>query len=163
MDQNLLRHFQKHQIDYQAYQHPAVFTVEEANKVDRNIPALHTKNLFLKEKTGQYYLVCLEAQKRLDIKNLSQTLSAKKLSFAKPEELKAQLNLTPGNVSLFGMIYSSTVRLVLDQDILNAPKVGFHPNLNTATLVIDQNGLQKFLASLNLTPTIVHISQNQAV
>ncbi len=149
MDLNLIKHFQNHQIVYQTYKHLAVFTVEEAKKVDRHIPALHTKNLFLKEKSAGYFLVCLEAEKRLDIKNLSKRIGTKKLSFASANELQSELNLTPGSVSLFGMIYSKSTQLVLDQAILRAPAVGFHPNTNTATVVIDQPNLRIFLQSLN--------------
>jgi Ala-tRNA(Pro) deacylase len=149
MDQNLLNHLQKHQINYEVYEHPAVFTVEESKQVDRQIPGLHTKNLFLREKGGGYYLVCLPADKRLDIKSLSQVLGTKKLSFASAEELKEYLNLTPGSVSVFGMIYTSSVQLVLDKEILRDQQVGFHPNINTATLVLNQANLSRFLETLS--------------
>lgn len=148
MDTNLLQYLESLRINYRIYQHPAVFTVAEAEKIDQNIPALHTKNLFLKSQSN-YYLICLQANKRLDIKNVSKILGIKKLSFASPEELKLELQLTPGSVSIFGIIYAKKVELILDKDIVEAEKVGFHPNINTATLVVDKENFKIFLNSLN--------------
>lgn len=118
---------------------------------------MHTKSLFLKDEKGCFYLVCLPADKRLDIKFLEKYFSVKKLRFGSPEELKSELNLMPGSVSLFGMIYSSSVLLVLDKAIWNAKTSGFHPNINTATLEIGRDNLGKFYNSLNCPKEIIEL------
>ena len=105
MDETLQVYLKKHNISYQIYLHKAVFTVEESKEIKINIPALHTKSLFLKDENNNFYLVCIPALKRLNVSALRKKLSLKKLFFASPIELKEQFNLTPGSVSLFGMIY----------------------------------------------------------
>src|SRR5208283_4823932 len=92
-------------ITYKYHEHKPVFTVKESGFLKEDIHGLHTKNLFLKDEKGHLYLVCMNAYKRLDIKALRKLLGADKLQFATPEELKEELGLTPGSVSLFGMIY----------------------------------------------------------
>lgn len=138
---------------YTPYDHEAVFTVEEANKVDRQIPAFHTKNLFIKTKTPdkskKYYLICMDAKQRLDIKEMKKLLKIKDLSFASSEELKEKLDLTPGSVSFFGMINTKKedkITLVLQSKLLEAKSVGFHPNINTSTFVLEKDEFKKAVA-----------------
>ncbi len=144
MKNDVENYLEKNKIVYEKYTHPAVFTVEESKKIKTKIPGMHTKNLFLKDERGQFYLICLPADKKLEINNLRKNLKLKKLSFASAEELKKELNLTPGSVSLFGMIHTQTVNLILDRDIWMAEKVGFHPNINTSTLVLTHEYIEKF-------------------
>ncbi len=136
------------QIVYEKYDHPAVFTVAEAEKYDIRIEAAHTKNLFLtNKKEDKYYLVVVPSKKRADMKKLAKDLGASRLSFGKPEKLLEYLNLTPGSVSPFGLINDTNhkVTVVVDTDLLSAPVVGFHPNINTATLVVKSEDFLKFL------------------
>src|SRR3989344_7538665 len=148
MDPNLKSYLEKHNIQYKNYEHPAVFTVEESKKIKINIPSLHTKCLFLKDENSKFYLVAIPAEKRLNILFLRKKFNLKKLHFASEEELKYNLNLTPGSVSIFGMIYSKSVYLIIDKSIWDANKAGFHPNINTATIVLDHSNLEKFYNSL---------------
>src|SRR3989344_7490859 len=108
MDQTLKSYLEKYSINYKEYTHEAVFTVEESKKIDKQIHSvLPTKNLFLKDEAGNYFLVSMYANKRLDLKSLANKINAKKkLSFGSSEQLKERLNLTPGSVSIFGMIYA---------------------------------------------------------
>ena len=149
MDMNLETHLKKHNIPFTEYNHPAVFTVEESKKLKQSIPGMQCKCLFLKDENEKFYLVALPALKRLNTKNLRSILGVKKLNFGSPEELKQHLNLTPGSVSIFGMIYSTDVALIVDKEIWDSSSSGFHPNLNTSTLVISHEGLKKFYNSLN--------------
>lgn len=151
MDKYLLEYLNKHKINYKIHKHSAVFTVEQSKSLKAEILGVfHTKNLFLKDEANNFYLICMNAHKRLDLKNLKQQLNAKKkLYFASEKELKENLNLTPGSVSIFGMIYARNVFLVIDKKILEAESSGFHPNINTATLEINKNNLRKFINSLN--------------
>ncbi|MEK7571236.1 MAG: prolyl-tRNA synthetase associated domain-containing protein [Patescibacteria group bacterium] len=135
-------------ISYKKIEHSAVFTVEEANTIDRDITAGHSKNLFLKNKKGTaYYLVVVQSDKRVDLKQLANTLAESKLSFASPEKLQEYLGLTPGSVSPFGLINNTKhdVTVIIDKDLVQQEKVAFHPNINIATLVISVEDFQKFL------------------
>ncbi|MDP3881609.1 MAG: YbaK/EbsC family protein [Nanoarchaeota archaeon] len=157
MDQNLKLYLKEKGIIYKEHTHPAVFTVAESKEVIKEYSYLHTKNLFLKDKNGRFYLVCLPAEKRLDVKLLEKHLHIKKLKFSSPEELKDELNLTPGSVSIFGIIYSKKTSLIIDQEVYDAEKTGFHPNINTATLEIDRKNLRIFLESIKVEKEVIKL------
>lgn len=135
-------------IKYEKFEHPAVYTVEEAQKYDRGIEAGKSKNLFLRNKKGnKHFLLIIESTKTADLKTLSSLLNENKLGFASPERLKEYLDLTPGSVSPFGLVNNKdkSVYVVVDNDLLNYPKLAFHPNINTATIVINTEDFKKFL------------------
>ncbi len=135
-------------IKYEKYDHPAVFTVAESKNLHLEIPGAHTKNLFLRNKKKiNYYLVTVLAEKQVDLKKLTKDLGEDRLSFGSPEDLKKYLGLTPGSVSVFGLINNKekNIKVIIDNDFFNYEKIGFHPNANTATLVIDTEDLKKFL------------------
>ena len=159
MDTSLIKHLDNLGINYKIHEHPPVFTVEEAKKLENKfIGVAHTKNLFLKDEAERFYLVCIQAGKRLNLKSLKEKINAKKkLSFGTEDQLKKTLHLTPGSVSIFGMIYAKDVILVIDKEIWQAKKVGFHPNVNTATLELTHEDLEKFINSLKLNPLILDL------
>lgn len=157
MKPELQSYLEKHRIEYTEYEHPAVFTVAESDKVTKHIPGARTKNLFLKDEKGNFYLICLLGHKRLNLKFLKSYLNAKKLQFGSPEELKTELDLTPGSVSILGMINSSKTHLIIDKSIYDALLIGAHPNINTSTLVFDNSSLKKFLASLKCKIEVINI------
>ena len=160
MEKALEDYLKEHNINYIEHKHPAVFTVEQSKEIKLNIPGMHTKNLFLKDDKGNFYLMCMNAHKRLDIKSLKKKLSLTgKLHFGSEEELKQQLNLTPGSVSIFGMIYSSNVLLLIDKEVWQAPIIGSHPNINTSTLEITHENLEKFLHSLKSKFEIINLDE----
>jgi Ala-tRNA(Pro) deacylase len=137
-------------IPYTRYEHPAVSTVEEAMVHWEGIEASHFKNLFLRNQKGdRHYLVVVSCSKRVDLQHLAGQIGDGKLSFASPERLRKHLGLTPGAVSPFGLINDGarTVRVFLDADLAGATRVSFHPNVNTATLVINAADFQRFLES----------------
>ncbi len=143
----ILQHLE---IEYEKYEHPAVFTVEEAAQYDRGIDAGKSKNLFLRNKKGnKHFLIVVESTKKVDLKQLSTLLNESKLSFASPERLKEHLGLTPGSVSPFGIINDADklVNVIIDTGLLQYERVGFHPNINTATLAIKTDDFKKFLDS----------------
>jgi len=147
MDKQLKKILEDLKIEYQLFEHPPVHTVEEAEPYWSNIEATHCKNLFLRNGKGsKHYLIVTEHSKKLSIKKLEEILN-EKLSFASPERLKKYLNLEPGSVSPFGLIndISKNVKLLVDSDLQQAEKLGFHPNTNMATLVITLSAFQKFI------------------
>lgn len=157
MDSNLKSYLEKHNIEYKIYPHKAVFTVAESKSIKEKIPGKHTKCLFLKDENDNFYLVAIPAEKRLDTKLLRKKFNLKELNFASPEELKKELNLTPGSVSIFGMIHSKSVFLIIDKELWNSKKVGFHPNINTSTLVLDHKNLEKFFNMIESKKEIIDL------
>ncbi len=135
-------------VNYTRYEHPPVYTVEEAKKYWKDIQGAHAKNLFLRNNKGnRHFLVVLEQSKSADLKDLSAKLAAGKLSFASERRLKEHLDLDTGAVSPFGLINDekNAVTVVLDKDLKKAEMVNFHPNVNTATISITYRDFEKFL------------------
>lgn len=135
-------------ISWTRHEHPPVFTVEEAQAHWASIPATHCKNLLLRNKKGTtHYLIIVESSKRVDIGALTTKLGEDRLSFASPERLAKHLGLTPGSVSPFGLLHAGSrdVRVVVDADLRQAEKVAFHPNVNTATIVLAWSDFERFL------------------
>lgn len=140
---------QQHGIPYDRHDHPAVFTCEESAKLPK-YPGADTKNLFVcDDKKRQYYLVSVPHEKRVDLKMLAKTLGERRLSFGSPEKLKEYLGVTPGSVTIMGLMFDAThaVRFIVDESIWKADAVQCHPLINTGTLVIPHAGLEKFLAA----------------
>jgi Ala-tRNA(Pro) deacylase len=138
----------RHGIPFERFAHPPVFTVEEAERYWADIPAAHCKNLFLRNVKGtRHYLVILGHSKKADLKALSARLGDDKLSFASPDRLMRYLHLTPGAVSPFGLIHDSAreVIVVLDPDLADTERIGFHPNVNTATITLPTVDFLRFL------------------
>ena len=136
-------------IAYTRHEHPAVATVEEAERHWAGIDAMHCKNLFLRNQKGtRHYLVILRHSKRADLRAIADQIGDGKLSFGSPERLMAHLGLTPGSVSPFGLIHNldHQVRVVIDRDLKSADRVSFHPNINTVTLTLARADFEKFLA-----------------
>ena len=152
MDSGLKEYLENNKIKYIFHEHPSVFTVAEHEKLGVKIPGAHTKSLFLKDTKGIFYLVCMSAQKRLDIKSLQKHLQVEKLRFASPEELKEKLALTPGSVSIFVLVndIKKETKLIIDKSLFEAKSLGFHPNINTSTLELDHSNLVKYLEALNI-------------
>ncbi len=137
-------------IAFERFAHPPVFTVEEAERYWAEIPATHCKNLFLRNAKGsRHYLVVLGHAKKADLKALAAALGDDRLSFASPERLMRFLHLTPGAVSPFGLIHDSAreVIVALDSDLPGTERIGFHPNVNTATITLPTDEFLRFLAA----------------
>ncbi|MBI5798277.1 prolyl-tRNA synthetase associated domain-containing protein [Candidatus Woesearchaeota archaeon] len=137
---------EKNKILYTLYTHPAVFTCEEADIHCKHVPGIPGKNLFLKEEKGkQYFLVILPAHKKLNMNTLATILQVNKVKFANETELKDILELTPGSVSILGLINDKEkkVQLIIDQELWNAETVNFHPNINTESLTFDKKTFHK--------------------
>ena len=137
-------------IAFERHEHPPVATVEQAAEHWAGIDAAHCKNLFLRNQKGdRHYLLILEHSKKADLRAVANQIGDGKLSFGSPERLLKHLGLTPGSVSPFGLIHDSThsVRVVIDRDVQGAARLSFHPNINTATLVVSKDDFVRFLAA----------------
>lgn len=142
---------EQHNIAYTLYQHPAVFTCQDAEQHCKHVPGIPGKNLFLKDKNGRYFLYIIPAKKRADLKAFAKEVSATKVTFGNDKELKEKLGLAPGSVSIFGLINDTKKEIVLniDKEIYDAPIVNFHPNINTASLELSNFMFKKLLTALN--------------
>jgi Ala-tRNA(Pro) deacylase len=137
-------------IAYERYAHPPVFTVEQAEEHWALIPATHCKNLFLRNQKGsRHYLVVAERSARIDLRRLAEQLHEDKLSFASAERLMRYLGLEAGSVSPFGLLNDihHDVVVVIERALEAAERVGFHPNVNTATITLGATDFRRFLES----------------
>jgi Ala-tRNA(Pro) deacylase len=137
-------------IAYVRHEHPPVFNAEDASRYWDDLSGVQCKNLFLRNKKGdRHYLVILEISKKADLKALVRLVDDDRLSFGSPERLMAELGLTPGSVSPFGLINDpdGSVVVLVDQDLRGAAGLIFHPNINTASVVVSWEGLDRFLRS----------------
>lgn len=135
-------------IPYVLYEHPPVFTTEEAEIHWRHIPGSPVKNLFLRNKKGdRHYLVILGIEKQADLRHLVKVIGDDRLSFGSPERLMKYLSVTPGSVSPLGLIHdtSHAVRVIVDSDLRSAEHLIFHPNDNTASLTLSGQDFSRFL------------------
>ena len=155
--QQLLSRLAELGIAQQSVEHPPVFTVEEAKALRGNLPGHHIKNLFLRNKKEEMWLVVVEEDKRVDLKALGEKLNAGKLSFGSPDRLMRYLGVLPGAVTPFGIINDTErkVKVVLDRDLLSMDPVNAHPLVNTMTTAISARDLVRFLEAEGHPPEIV--------
>lgn len=135
-------------IEYVKYEHPAVFTSEEAALYYGGIKGGHFKNLFLRNKNGtQHYMVIVPDYKKADLKKFEQKIGDKKVSFASAERMMKYLEVTPGSVTPFALIndVEKHVIVVADESVWKEEIVNFHPMINTATLGIKSADFRRFL------------------
>jgi Ala-tRNA(Pro) deacylase len=147
-------------IRYEVFTHPPVFTAEEAAAHWAGIDGAKVKNLFLRNKKGdRHYLAILAISKQADLRQLVKLVGDDRLSFGSPERLMANLGLTPGSVSPFGLLHDvrRAVRVLVDEDLRTADRLIFHPNINTASLTISGADFARFLASTGHVVTWVRV------
>jgi Ala-tRNA(Pro) deacylase len=135
-------------IKFQIFEHPPLPTIEVAVEFWENIHSRHCKNLFFRNHKGnQHYLVILDYLKVLNIHDLEKRLRQGKISFASDQRLDKYLGLKPGSVSPFGLINDKDhlVHVFLDDNLKGSDFISFHPNDNTATVVIKFNDFEKYL------------------
>ena len=125
-------------IAHEVHEHPAVFTVEESRAIKTDIPCLHTKNLFLKDAKGAFFLITVPAEARVDLKSVPPIIGSKRLSFGKPHDMERLIGVKPGSVTPLGMINAEpgAITLVLDAELAVPDPVGVHPLRNTATVTL---------------------------
>ena len=148
-------------IAHSTVEHPAFFTVEEGRPWHDKIPGLHCKNLFIKDRKGGIWLVVMPGDKRADLGRLEKLLGAPRFSFARAELLWEVLELTPGSVTPFGLMNDRArrVRVVLDQEMLEAEWVNYHPLHNGASTTLRPADLVRFIQALGYEPVIVRLPE----
>jgi Ala-tRNA(Pro) deacylase len=135
-------------IRFDYHEHPPVATIEDAKIHWKDYNSGRCKNIFFRNHKGdRHYLVILEHLRQLNIHDLEKRLKQGKLSFASDQRLKKFLGVEPGSVSPFGLINDREkhVHLFIDEKLNESERLAFHPNVNTASLVISKKDLLKFL------------------
>ena len=141
-------------------EHPPLFTVGQSQSLRGEIAGGHTKNLFLKDKKDQVFLVVAEEDAAIDMKNLHKRIGSARLSFGRPELLAELLGVTPGSVTPFGALNDTTgrVTVILDAPLLHHETLNFHPLENIATTNIGREDFLHFLRHTGHEPCIVQVS-----
>jgi Ala-tRNA(Pro) deacylase len=140
-------------IAHRTVTHPPVFTVEEAKALRGTLPGAHIKNLFLRNKKEEMWLVVALEDRQVDLKRLGEVLGAGRLSFGSPERLGRHLGVEPGSVTPLSLINDAAhvVRLALDRAI-EGDLVNVHPLVNTMTTAMAAADLLRFFAATGHAP-----------
>lgn len=124
-------------VEYERIDHEPAMTMEDCKEVDQLLEAVICKNLFLcnRQKTA-FYLLMIPDTKVFHTKDLSAQIGSARLSFAKPEYMEEFLDITPGSVSVMGLMNDKEhrVRLLIDEDVLDGEYIGCHPCINTSSI-----------------------------
>ena len=148
-------------IEYQRIDHEAAFTMEVCEEIDKTLGATICKNLFLcnRQKTD-FYLLMIPGDKTFKTKELSHQIGSARLSFASPQDMEKYLDITPGSVSVMGLMndHDNAVRLLVDEDVLKQEDFGCHPCVNTSSLKMKlRDVMEKFLPAVHHDPVLVKL------
>lgn len=148
-------------IPFERFDHAPVYTCDDVTRI---VPAaaggVQTKNLFVRDKKGQrHWLVVTDCSRSVDLKALGPRIGADNLSLGSPERLARHLGVTPGSVTLLGLINDPEhrVSVVIDRPVWESGSLRCHPMVNTATLVIPQDGVRRFLQATGHTPQVIDL------
>ncbi len=133
-------------IPYERIDHEPITSVRN---YEGTLPVTQVKNLLLKTRKGkQFYHVILPDEKIANLKALAEELDCSRLSFASPEELDRLIGLPPGTLTPLAIHHDEeqAIQVVIDRSIARDAKLGFHPNINTTTLMISFVNLERFLS-----------------
>ena len=150
-------------IDFEVFEHPAVFNMEEASHIDLPWPDDEAKNLFVRDdKKRNYYLITVKGDRHVNLKQFRKEHGTRALSFASAEDLQAKLKLEPGSVTPLGLLNDErcSVILFLDKDFLCGSQcIGVHPNDNTATVHLKTDDLIRLLKAHGTPINLISITQ----
>ena len=137
----------KKNYEIKVHQHDALFTVEDSIKLRGKIDGAHSKNLFLKNKKNEFFLISCEEADKIDLKKISKSLNMGNVSFAKEEYLDKYLKIKPGSVSPFALLNDEggKVNFYLEQTLYESKFVNFHPLINTFTITIETKRFIEFM------------------
>ena len=146
-------------IAYETHDHPPVFTVEEARQHCGHLPGCHNKNLFVKDKKDAMWLIVARDDAPIRLGELEKKIGAKRLSFGKPELLMEILGVEPGAVTPFGLINDKDrrVSVILDEKMMAADLVNYHPLTNGKTTALTPVDLKRFIESCGHEPSVMNV------
>jgi Ala-tRNA(Pro) deacylase len=151
-------------IAFDVAEHEAVFTVEESARLHDELPGAHSKNLFLKDQDGVYWLLTVPAEIRVALKALPPVIASRRLSFGNADDMERLLAVSPGSVTPLAAFNDAAgvVRVVIDRRLAEADRVWVHPLRNTASLAIAGGDLVAALCAWGKAPLIVDVPQLEA-
>ncbi len=148
-------------IEYQRVDHDAVMNMAVCEEIDRVLQATICKNLFLcNRKETNFYLLMMPGDKKFKTKDLSKQLGISRLSFASENYMEEFLDITPGSVSVMGLMndQENHVQLIMDDDILRGEYIGCHPCINTSSIRLRTRDLTEIiLPQMSHKPIIVYL------
>ncbi|WP_075291679.1 prolyl-tRNA synthetase associated domain-containing protein [Pararhizobium arenae] len=148
-------------IAHKTKRHEPVFTVAESVALRDEIPGGHTKNLFVKDKKDNFFLLTVEENATVDLKTVHQIIgAASKVSFGKPEKLMEYLGVIPGAVTAFGVINDTNknVTIILDEGLMKDEIINCHPLTNDATTSIASKDLLRFIEATGHEPLVLKVT-----
>ena len=162
MEQKLYKKLEELNIEIEKQEHEAVHTIEEILNLDVRLDGMGLKNLFVKDKFDNRYMIVVEENKRVDLKKLKENLELNKLSFCKEDELKNVLKIEPGSVTPLAVINdeNNEVTIILDEDMVDQ-NILVHPLVNTATIKINYNDMIKLFNNLKTNYIVTNIPEKQ--
>ena len=158
---DLFQLLDKLQIAVTTVDHPPLFTVQESQALRGTIPGAHTKNLFLKDKKGRYFLLTVAEDAEVDLKSVHKVIGASgRVSFGSPERLMELLGVSPGSVTVFGLINDAdgAVTMVIDAALMENATINAHPLSNDATTSIARDDLVRFVRETGHEPLILNLA-----
>ena len=148
-------------ISYERVDHAPAMTMEVCAAIDEVLEATICKNLLLCNRQGTaYYLLMLPGNKVFKTSVLSKQIGSSRLSFASAEAMAEFLDITPGSVSVMGLMndHENRVQLLMDQDVLKGEHIGCHPCINTSSLrFLTSDLIEKILPAMGHEPTYVEL------
>ena len=148
-------------IEYDRIDHEPAMTMEVCEEIDRALGATICKNLFLcNRQQTDFYLLMMPGDKPFKTKDLSSQIGSSRLSFGSPEYMEQLVDITPGSLSILGLMNDKEgrVRLLIDKDVLSGEYIGCHPCINTSSLRIKTSDmLEKLIPALRHAPTLVEL------
>lgn len=151
-------------IGYDRVDHAAAMTMEDCAEVDAVLGTIICKNLFLcnRQKT-QFYLLLMPADKPFRTKDITAQIGSARLSFASPQDMEAFLDITPGSVSIMGLMndHDNRVQLLIDRPVMESEKLACHPCINTSSILLDtRDVLDRFLPAVHHTAQMVDLPES---
>ena len=159
--EELFAFLQKLGIEVRTVSHPPLFTVADSQALRGEIPGGHTKNLFLKDKKVNFFLITVGEEAEVDLKQIHHVIgAASRVSFGKPEALLEHLGVIPGAVTAFGLINDEkgAVKFVLDAALMKHETINAHPLTNEATTSIAAGDVLRFARATGHEPVILKVS-----
>ncbi len=147
-------------IKYRKVEHKAVFTMEEMSKLNLEDESEVVKNLFIRDdKKQNYYLILVKGDKRVNLKELRNTLKLRPLTFASEEDLEKYLGIKKGSVTILGILNDTEhkVKVLIDNDIKAFKEIGAHPNENTASIWLTLEDIEKILKLNNVNYNFIDL------
>ncbi|MCK5284858.1 MAG: prolyl-tRNA synthetase associated domain-containing protein [Alphaproteobacteria bacterium] len=146
-------------IDYRIYKHEPIFTVEEGIHLKAEIPGVHCRNLFLRDKKKKMFLVVAANETKINLKTLPDLIGSARLSFGSTERLWMYLGIRPGSVCPFCVMNDKehAVQVILDASMMKADIVNYHPLDNAQTISLTPDNMLKFFTHTGHKPQIIDI------